>query len=162
MQSTSNQDNFETDSTTNHQNNLNVFNKPTSSSTFSFLSAFGQSKEAESNISKTEVEETETISDTFALKLKEKAANEASAKGQIEPFFFAENDVRLSEADQFLQIKESLSEVRSKYEEKRPMLASIMKKKLKNKAKRQEKMTFGGKKGERKFNPKFKKRPHRK
>ena len=57
-----------------------------------------------------------------------------------------------------MQLKESLSEVRTKYEEKRPILASIMKKKLKNKAKKQEKMSFGAKKGKRKFNPKFNKR----
>ena len=75
--------------------------------------------------------------------LKEKASNEASAKGLIEPFFFAQNDGRFAEADQFLQLKESLSKVWTKYEEKRPILASIMKKKLKNKAKRKEKMSFG-------------------
>ena len=55
-----------------------------------------------------------------------------------------------------------LSEIRTKNEEKWLELASIMKKKLKNKAKRQEKMSFGVKKGKRKFNPKFKKRPHMK
>ena len=127
---------------------------------FSLLSEFGQSKETESNVP--EETETEILSDAFALKLKEKAANEASAKGLIEPFFFGQNDGRFAEADQFLQLKKSLSEVRSEYEEKRPVLASIMKKKLKNKAKRQEKMSFGVKKGKRKFNPKFKKRPHMK
>ena len=162
-------------------NNLNVFNKQTNSSgqfsllsafggqsketnssagQFSLLSEFGQSKETESNVP--EETETELLSDAFALKLKEKAANEASAKGLIEPFFFGQNDGRFAEADQFLQLKKSLSEVRSEYEEKRPVLASIMKKKLKNKAKRQEKMSFGVKKGKRKFNPKFKKRPHMK
>ena len=148
-------------------NNLNVFNKQTNNSSgkfsllsafggqsketnssagqFSLLSEFGQSKETESNAP--EETETEILSDAFALKLKEKAANEASAKGLIEPFFFAQNDGRFVEADQFLQLKKSLSEVRSEYEEKRPVLASIMKKKLKNKAKRQEKMSFGVKKG---------------
>jgi hypothetical protein len=60
----------------------------------------------------------------------------------------------------FCNLKKSLSEVRSEYEEKRPVLASIMKKKSKNKAKRQEKMSFGVKKGKRKFNPKFKNQPH--
>ena len=161
-------------------NNLNAFIKQTNNSSgqfsllsafggqskeinssagqFSLLSEFGQSKETESNVP----EETETLSDAFALKLKEKAANEASAKGLIEPFFFGQNDGRFVEADQFLQLKKSLSEVRSEYEEKRPVLASIMKKKLKNKAKRQEKMSFGVKKGKRKFNPKFKKRPNMK
>ena len=163
-------------------NNLNVFNKQTNNSSgqfsllsafggqsketnssagqFSLLSEFGQSKETESNVP--EETETEILSDAFALKLKEKAANEASAEGIIEPFFFGQNDGRFVEADQFLQLKKSLSEVRSEYEEKWPVLASIMKKKLKNKAKRQEKMSFGAKKGKRKFNPKFKKRPHMK
>merc|ERR1712080_411959 len=88
-------------------------------------------------------------------KLKEKAANEASAKGQTEPFFFISNDKRYAEADQFLQLKESLSEVRTKYEEKRPILASIMKKKLKNKAKKQEKMSFGAKKKKKKKKKNF-------
>merc|ERR1712141_665221 len=101
------------------------------------MGAFGQSKpEQESNLS---VDEN-LSSDTFALKLKEKAANDATAKGQTEPFFFTKNDKRFAEAEQFLHLKESLSELRSKYEEKRPILASIMKKKLKNKAKKQEKM----------------------
>ena len=88
-------------------NNLNVFNKQTNNSSgqfsllsafggqsketnssagqFSLLSEFGQSKETESNVP--EETETEILSDAFALKLKEKAANEASAKGLIEPFF---------------------------------------------------------------------------
>ena len=107
-------------------NNLNVFNKQTNNSSgqfsllsafggqsketnssagqFSLLSEFGQSKETESNVP--EETETEILSDAFALKLKEKAANEASAKGLIEPFFFGQNDGRFAEADQFLQLKE--------------------------------------------------------
>merc|ERR1712212_654613 len=109
----------------------------------------GQSKETESIEPESNVSTVgeETLSDTFALKLKEKVANEASAKGQTEPFFFTSNDKRFAAAASFLQLKESLSEVRTKYEEKRPILASIMKKKLKNKAKKQEKMSFGAKKG---------------
>ena len=50
--------------------------------------------------------------------LKEKASNEASAKGLIEPFFFAQNDGRFAEAEQFLQLKECLCEIRTKNEEK--------------------------------------------
>ena len=91
-------------------NNLNVFNKQTNNSSgqfsllsafggqsketnssagqFSLLSEFGQSKETESNVP--EVTETEILSDAFALKLKEKASNEASAKSLIEPFFFGQ------------------------------------------------------------------------
>ena len=70
---------------TEEKNNLNVFNQQsnTSSGQFSLLSAFGQSKETESNEPESNdldiVEEN--ASDAFALKLKEKAANEASAKG---------------------------------------------------------------------------------
>ena len=70
---------------TEEKNNLNVFNQQsnTSSGQFSLLSAFGQSKETESNEPESNdlnvVEEN--ASEAFALKLKEKAANEASAKG---------------------------------------------------------------------------------
>ena len=89
------------------------------------------------------------------MKLKEKAANEASAEGMIKPFFFGQNNGRFAEADRFLQLKKSLSEFGGESTHIR-LLASTMKKKLKNKAKRQEKMSFGGKKGKRKFNLKFK------
>ena len=147
---------------------MNVFNKDhtsTSSGQFSLLSAFGQSKpevpENTGNVSFSVDENQASATESFALKLKEKAANDATAKGQTEPFFFTLNDKRFAEAtEQFLHLKEeSLSELRSKYEEKRPILASIMKKKLKNKAKKQEKMSFGVKqKGKRKFNPRFNKK----
>ena len=124
------------------------------SSSFSLLGAFGKKNE-ETEVDDKE-EEKHEVSDAFALKLKEKAAIEAS-KGQGETFFFKENDKRLNEATQFLTLSQSLSEVRTNYEEKRPVLASIMKKKLKNRAKRQERMSFGMKKGKRKFGSKFKK-----
>ena len=92
------------------------------------------------------------------MKLKEKAANEASAEGMIKPFFFGQNNGRFAEADRFLQLKKSLSEFGRESTHIR-LLASTMKKKLKNKAKRQEKMSFGGKKGKRKFNLKFRMQP---
>ena len=143
-------------------NNLNVFNKQTNNSSgqfsllsafggqaketnssagqFSLLSEFGQSKETESNVP--EETETEILSDAFALKLKEKAANEASSKGLIEPFFFAQNDGRFAEAGQYLLLKESLNKLRTKYEEKRPLIASMMKKKNEKQVVKARKNTF--------------------
>ena len=70
---------------TEEKNNLNVFNQQSNASSgqFSLLSAFGQSKETESNEPESNdlIAVEENASDAFALKLKEKAANEASAKG---------------------------------------------------------------------------------
>jgi hypothetical protein len=95
---------------------------------------------------------------SFAYKLKEKAIE---ADDKIEPYFFTPSDPRLvRESLTFLKLKdvESFSELRANYEQKRPILASIMKKKLKNKAKRAENMSFGTNKNKRKFNPKFNKK----
>ena len=97
--------------------------------------------------------------DNFALKLKEKAVIESSS-GIKEHFFFVENDDRFKECQLFLKPKETLEQLRTSYEEKRPVLASIMKRKMKNRAKKQEKLSFGsggGGKKQRKFNPNFKK-----
>ena len=74
--------------------------------------------------------------------LKEKASNEASAKGLIEPFFFAQNDGRFAEAGQYLLLKESLNKLRTKYEEKRPLIASMMKKKNEKQVVKARKNTF--------------------
>ena len=106
---------------------------------FSLLSTFGVVKDEPKK------EEENQVSDAFAIALKEKALAETNV-GEIEHFFFAEDDTRFKEAEHFLHLKESMSEVRSKYEEKRPILASIMKKKMKNRAKRREKVSFGTKK----------------
>ena len=117
---------------------------------FSLLSAFGNKKE--------EVIEKETkMPESFAMKLKEKVAIDGS-KGQGESFFLDQNDKRWQEAVQFLELNQSMTQVRTNYEEKRPVLASIMKKKLKNRAKKKERMTFGTVKGKRKFGSKTKKR----
>merc|ERR1712170_286002 len=89
--------------------------------------------------------------DNFALKLKEKAINESSS-GPKELFFFVDNDERFLECQRFLKSKESLDEIRTNYEQKRPVLASIMKRKMKNKARKQEKMSFSATKKKRKFN----------
>ena len=73
-------------------------------------------------------------------------------------FFFVEDDDRFRECQLFLKPKETLEQLRTNYEEKRPVLASIMKRKMKNRAKKQEKLSFGsGGKKQRKFNPNFKK-----
>lgn len=95
--------------------------------------------------------------DSFALRLKEKAVTESSS-GIKEHFFFVEDDDRFRECQLFLKPKETLEQLRTNYEEKRPVLASIMKRKMKNRAKKQEKLSFGsGGKKQRKFNPNFKK-----
>lgn len=122
---------------------------------FSLLSAFSR------NVQEPEKKEEEShdVTEAFAFKLKEKAVIDA-AKGNVEAFFFVDNDTRFKEADNFLKLKESLTEVRTKYEEKRPILASIMKKKMKNRAKKMEKASFGGVK-KRKFNHKFSKNSKR-
>lgn len=77
--------------------------------------------------------------DLFAQKLKEKAS---ATKGVSESFFFRSNDVRLDEGFYFFRPTTSVDEMRSKHEEQRPLLAQIMKKKLRRKAKKMEKMSF--------------------
>ena len=66
-----------------------------------------------------------------------------------EPFFFsALDDKRLQEAKDFLENRsETLDEIRTKFEDQRPVLSSIMKKKLRTKAKKMEKTSFGTKSG---------------
>lgn len=134
--------------------NKSIFSQEKSSG-FSLLSKFSGEPLIEEAAKK-----EEPFVDSFALKLKEKVATE-SAGGKVEPFFFKPDDPRLlSECALFLTLKQkSFSELRTKYEETRPVLASIMKKKLKNRAKKQEKMSFGTK-SKRKFSghsKKFKK-----
>ena len=60
-----------------------------------------------------------------------------------EPFFFSPpDDKRFLEAKDFLENRsETLDEIRTKFEDHRPVLASIMKKKLRTKAKKMEKTT---------------------
>ena len=136
----------------------NPFKTSTGNSGFSLLSTFGTAKNIDNKDASETVAKVEDLSDTFAFKLKEKAAIE-SAKGDTEPFFFADDDKRLLEGRLFLQRAASLQDIRTKYEEKRPILASIMKKKVKNRTKKQEKMAFSstsGAKGKKKFNIKRK------
>ena len=136
----------------------NPFKTSTGNAGFSLLSTFGTAQNINIEDKSEPVPKEEDLSDTFAFKLKEKAAIE-SAKGDIEPFFFAEDDKRLEEGRLFLQRTDSLQDIRTKYEEKRPILASIMKKKVKNRTRKQEKMAFAsttGAKGKKKFNIKRK------
>ena len=132
-----------------------------SSGTFSLLKTFGnQDKEEIADDKEEEVKEEKSsvkTMDNFALKLKEKAINESSS-GPKELFFFVDNDERFLECQRFLKSKESLDEIRTNYEQKRPVLASIMKRKMKNKARKQEKMSFSATKKKRKFNANFKKK----
>ena len=89
----------------------------------------------------------------FGLKLKEKAVfasvmNSKDCGGdqetKFEPFFIAPNDRRLEEGLSFMNNTESMDVLRTKFEEKRPILAEILRKKMRNRAKKQEKMSFGG------------------
>ena len=134
---------------------LNTFGKVNSEEVtkFSVLKSFGNDQ-SESTEHKSE---SKPSLDTFALKLKEKAAIDSSS-GVKETFFFFNNDSRFDECRQFLKPKASLDDLRANYEQKRPLLASIMKKKMKNRAKKQEKMSFGSGKKIRKFNPNFNKK----
>ena len=75
----------------------------------------------------------------FAQKLKEKAS---ATKGVSESFFFRTNDPRLEEGRFFFTPTQSMDEMRSKHEVQRPLLAQIMKKKLRRRAKKQEKLSF--------------------
>ena len=63
-----------------------------------------------------------------------------------ELFFFAVNDERLGEGRKFLagQKGQTADEIREKFEEQRPKLANILKKKMRSKAKKQELMSFSG------------------
>ncbi len=129
---------------------------------FSLLGTFGQSRQDASAVVELPPPPSSTeVTDTFAFKLKEKVAMD-SVKGDVEPFFFLQNDKRLSEARSFLSRRETLDEVRTKYEEKRPILASIIKKKIKNKSKKASaggtKASFVHRKGKRKFQPSFRKK----
>ena len=91
-------------------------------------------------------------SEKFGLKLKEKAVfasvvNPADGKSlstKLETFFFLPNDKRLEEGLSFIRETESMDELRIKFEEKRPILAEILRKKMRNKVKKQEKNSFGG------------------
>ena len=54
---------------------------------------------------------------------------------------------RLREGADFLRPTETMEELRERFEAQRPVLANILKKKLRKNAKRKEKMSFGGGKG---------------
>ena len=109
--------------------------------------------------------ESSSCEGKFALKLKEKAVAQASLVssensgsgasnkviGGAEPFFFTSNDIRFDEAFAFLKEAESMDTLRTNFEEKRPILAEIFRKKMRNKAKKQEKMSFSGGSGGKKM-----------
>ena len=77
--------------------------------------------------------------DLFAQKLRERAS---ATKGASESFFFARYDPRFEEGRRFFVSTQTVDEMRTKHDENRPALAEIMKKKLKRKAKKQEKLSF--------------------
>jgi len=93
----------------------------------------------------------------FGLQLKEKAAVAAAAaagdtteaKAEVgEPFFFSPGDERLAEGLQFVSGRrdgQTMDQIRENFEEQRPKLAHILKKKMRSKAKKQELRSFGGK-----------------
>merc|ERR1712223_2124577 len=91
-------------------------------------------------------------SEKFGLKLKEKAVhasviNSSDNKlshAKLETFFFTPNDKRLEEGLSFIRNTESMDILRTKFEEKRPILAEILRKKMRNKVKKHEKNSFGG------------------
>ena len=84
----------------------------------------------------------------FGIKLREKAASQAAASDasakETEPFFYSENDARFNEGVRFLTVRESMDRIRENYEEQRPVLAGIMKKKMRSRLKKQEKQSFSG------------------
>ena len=135
----------------------NMFKNPTGGIGFSLLSTYGAKNEDHDDTTESTNQVSEAkLTDTFAWKLKEKAAIE-SAKGDLEPFFFTTNDKRFQEGQGFLQRIDSLNELRTKYDEKRPILASIIKKKVKSRNKKQEKLSFAvNDKKKRRFNVKRK------
>ena len=91
----------------------------------------------------------------FAQKLAEKT--KSGATGDSEPFFFTgAEDARLREGAEFLRPTETMEELRTRFEEQRPVLANILKKKLRARAKRQEKMSFGSRGGSGGFHKKRK------
>ena len=88
----------------------------------------------------------------FGLKLKEKAifasaitSNDGKliSEANTDPFFFTINDPRMKEGLAFLKSTEPMDDLRTKFEQKRPILAEIFRKKMRNKIKKQEKISFG-------------------
>ena len=88
----------------------------------------------------------------FGLKLKEKAmfasaitSNDGKliSEANTDPFFFTINDPRMREGLTFLKSTEPMDDLRTKFEQKRPILAEIFRKKMRNKIKKQEKISFG-------------------
>ena len=88
----------------------------------------------------------------FGLKLKEKAifasaitSNDGKliSEANADPFFFTINDPRMKEGLTFLKSTEPMDDLRTKFEQKRPILAEIFRKKMRNKIKKQEKISFG-------------------
>merc|ERR1712223_1090024 len=90
-------------------------------------------------------------SEKFGLKLKEKAVHASVINSsdklshvKLETFFFTPNDKRLEEGLSFIRNTESMDILRTKFEEKRPILAEILRKKMRNKVEKHEKNSFGG------------------
>ena len=82
----------------------------------------------------------------FGRRLAAKSAAAApSGAPTREGFFFSADDVRFREIEEFMARKESLDEIRERYEkEERPVLAAIIKKKIRSRAKKQR-LSFSAK-----------------
>jgi hypothetical protein len=75
----------------------------------------------------------------FGRKLAEQSSkSEASSGKSAEQFFLSDGDVRFDEAEEFLSGGGALDEIRQRFEEQRPELSRIMKKKLRTMTKRQK------------------------
>ena len=105
-----------------------------------------------------EEEEAEAAADEsktsdFSRKLAQRAQQKSTNNETLNTFFFVnESDPRFDEGKNFLlNAAMSLDEIREKYEEERPKLAAILKKKMRNKAKKAENAT---KKNKRQFRKK--------
>merc|ERR1711874_102595 len=90
------------------------------------------------------------IASRFGMQLKGKGT-----PGFKESFFFQEEDERLDDGQNFFFKQEvDLDDLRVKYNVQRPLLSAILKKKMRQKAKKNEKMKFGGSKKDKVFNNK--------
>ncbi|XP_059086844.1 nucleolar protein 8-like [Tigriopus californicus] len=103
------------------------------------------SSEHQSSQSKPALPSQEDQMAEFSRKLAQKSISVSTKLS--EAFLFKVNDPRFIEGAEFLSHdKESLDETREKYEEQRPILAKIIKKKRRNRVQKQNQMTMKAKK----------------
>ena len=95
-----------------------------------------------------EVECVAKTSNSFTEKLASRSMKQSSEIS--EPFFILEGDKRLDEVPSFFKTAEELQAVRDNYDNVRPILSEIRKKKIRRKTQKQEQASFGAKK-KRKF-----------